>query len=117
VAESLSKLEIVLWDLLKGYLEEDETELSIEVANDLRRRIREWLEVSDSPDGRDPYEFAHWICWNCETTVAAERWLRSMTKEEIAELQLGDVLMALAPGVYNDIEGLAKENEEERNHE
>jgi hypothetical protein len=66
----------------------------------VRRLIRDTLEITDSPSSRNPGDIADFIYWNCESLSrdAAERWLRSLTEHEVARLQLGDVLSALAPG-------------------
>jgi hypothetical protein len=37
--------------------------------------------------------------------------LRSLTEQEVARLQLGDVLSALAPGLAGDIDDLADEDD------
>src|SRR2546426_12835948 len=100
MAEAVSKLEVVLWNLLEEYLENDADELSAAEANRVGRIIRDTLEIDDSPSSRDPGEIADFIYWNCSSGSrdAAERWLGSLTEKDIARLQLGDVLSALAPG-------------------
>jgi hypothetical protein len=117
--EPLSKLETVLWNLLEGYLEEGADELTPAESQRVGRLIRDTLEINDSPSSHDPGEIADFVVGNClsESRTAAERWLRSLTEQEIARLQLGDVLSALAPGLERDIEELADENEAARGGE
>jgi hypothetical protein len=119
MAEPVSKLEIVLWNLLEEYLEADADELSAAEAERVGRIIRDTLEIDDSPSSRDPGEIADFIYWNCwsASRAAAERWLGSLTEKDIARLQLGDVLSALAPGLEDDIDELADEAEAERKGE
>jgi len=114
--EPVSKLEVVLWNLLEEYLEADADELSASEAARVGRIIRDTLEIDDAPSSRDPGEIADFIYWNCwsASRVAAERWLVSLTEQEIARLQLGDVLSALAPGQAEENDELADENEAER---
>jgi hypothetical protein len=78
--------------------------------------IRDTLEITDSPSSRNPGDIADFIYWNCESLSrdAAERWLRSLMEHEVARLQLGDVLSALAPGLGGDIDELADDNEAAR---
>lgn len=119
MSEADSKLVSVLVDLLEEYADEETGELPVKESQRVRRLIRDYLEITDSPSGLDPYQIADFIYWNCESASqdATERWLRSMTDQEIGQLQLGDVLMALVPGCAGDIEELAEENEEERRDE
>src|SRR5262245_38959279 len=109
MADGLSKLESVLWDLLNEHLEDLADELTPEVAQRISRLVADTLETADSPNGRDPYQIADWIYWNCESAsrVAAERWLVSLTEKDIVQLRLGDVLAALAPGHADQINELA----------
>ena len=113
MAEPVSKLEVVLWNLLEEYLEGDADELSAAEAERVGRIIRDTLEITDSPSRREPGEIADFVYWNCASAsrAAAERWLRSLTEKEVARLQLGDVLSALAPGLEGDIDSLADEDD------
>jgi hypothetical protein len=113
MAEAVSKLEVVLWNLLEEYLEDGADELTAAEANRVGRIIRDTLEIDDSPSSREPGEIADFIYWNCASAsrASAERWLVSLTEKEVARLQLGDVLGALAPGLEGDIDGLADEDD------
>jgi hypothetical protein len=104
---------------LKEYLEGDADALTAAEADRVGRIIRDTLEITDSPSSRDPGEIAYFIYWNCTSAsrAAAERWLRSLTEKEVARLQLGDVLSALAPGLAGDIDDLADEGEAGRRGE
>jgi hypothetical protein len=117
--EPLSTLETVLWNLLEEHLEGDADELTPAESQRVGRLIRDTLEITDSPSSRDPYQITDFVYWNCSSgsKAAAERWLRSLSEQEVARLQLGDVLSALAPGVEGDIEELADENEAARGSE
>lgn len=97
-------------------MEEGEDELSDVDSRRVRRLVKETLEINDSPSSRIPGEIADYIYWNCDSLSrdAVERWLNSLTESALGELQLGDVLSALAPGMANDIDQLAAENEQER---
>src|SRR3989442_1810166 len=119
MAEPVSKLEVVLWNLLEEYHEGAAQELTAAEANRVGRIIRDTLEIDDAPSSRDPGEIADFIYWNCASAsrAAAERWLCSLTEKEVARLQLGDVLSALSPGLSNDIDELADEAEAERRGE
>jgi hypothetical protein len=120
MSEADSKLISVLEAALrKECADQDTCELSLEESRQVRRMIRDSLEITDSPSGRDPYQIADFIYWNCESASrdAADRWLRSLTEKQLAGLGFGDVLAALAPGVAGDIEALANENEDERRDE
>jgi hypothetical protein len=116
MTEAVSKLEVVLWNLLEEYLEDGADELTVGEAERVGRIIRDTLEIDDSPSSREPYQIADFVYWNCESAsrAAAERWLGSLTEKEIARLQLGDVLGALAPGLADDIDDLADEDDEGR---
>lgn len=105
--QPLTKLETVLWDLLDACLEGDAGELTQDAARRVRATITEVLEVSDSPSSRDLYQIADWIYWNCAASAreAAERWLLTLRVDETAELQLGDVLAALAHGAAGKRDG------------
>ena len=109
MAEPVSKLEVVLWNLLEEYLEVDADELSAVEAARVGRIIRDTLEIDDAPSSRDPGEIADFVIHNCwsGSRAAAERWLGSLTEKDITRLQLGDVLSALAPGLAGDIDELA----------
>jgi hypothetical protein len=117
--EPLSKLETVLWNILEEHLEGDADELTPAESQRVSRIIRDTLEITDSPSSRRPGEIADFIYWNCwsASRAAAERWLRSLTEQEVARLLLGDVLGALAPSLADSIEELADENEAERRGE
>ena len=114
MSEADSKLISVLEAALRDeYADEDTGELSLEESRGVRGLIRGCLEITDSPSDRDPYGIADFIYWNCASAsrAAAERWLGSLTEKEIARLQLGDVLSALAPGLEGDIDELADEDD------
>jgi hypothetical protein len=58
---------------------------------------------------------ARWI-WRYVLPLVAsratsERWLLSLTDQEVARLQLGDVLAAVSPGLAGDIDELADEDD------
>ena len=109
-------LEQVLRD---NYADEETGKLPLKESQWVRQLIRDYLEITDTPLSLDPYQIADFIYRNCESSSkdAAERWLRSMTDQEIGQLELSDVLMALVPGYAGDIEELVEENEEERRDE
>ena len=113
MVEAVSKLEVVLWNLLEEYLEDDADELTTGEANRVGRIIRDTLEIDDAPSSREPGEIADFIVHNCwsGSRAATERWLGSLTEQEVARLQLGDVLSALAPGLEGDIDELADEDD------
>ena len=108
MAEPVSKLEVVLWNLLEEYLEGDADELTAAEAERVGRIIRDTLEIDDAPSSREPGEIADFIYWNCESLSrdGAERWLNSLTEKQLASLEFGDVLSALAPGLAGDIRAL-----------
>ena len=112
----MSVLERILQD---EYADEDTGELSPAEHQRVRRLIRDYLEISDSPSERDPYQIAFFVCQNCSelSQAAAERYLASLTDRQVAGLGLGDVLALLQPGLERDIEKLADENERERQDE
>ncbi|HYS86322.1 MAG TPA: hypothetical protein VEN78_15170, partial [Bradyrhizobium sp.] len=85
----------------------------------VRGLIRDCLEITDSPDSRDPYQIADFIYWNCSSLSrdAAERYLRSLTDKEVAKLDVGSVLALLQPGLERDIGELAGETAAERRDE
>jgi hypothetical protein len=88
-------------------------ELTAADSQRIQRIIRDTLEITDSPSSRDPYQIADFVYWNCESLSrdAAERWLNSLTEKELAGLEFGDVLSALAPGLAGDIDDLADEDD------
>src|SRR5258708_4184121 len=110
-------LEGVLTDLLTERLEDGAEKISFADAARIDRQIRDYLAISDSPWGREPYDIADFICHSCGSASkdAAERWLQSISDEQRANLGLVDVLMLLQPGLEEDINALADENEDERN--
>jgi hypothetical protein len=109
----VSKLEVVLWNLLEEYREGDADELSAAEAERVGRIIRDTLEIDDAPSSREPGEIVDFAIHNCwsGSRAAAERWLNSLTQDEVADLQLGDVLAALSPGLEGDIDELADEDD------
>jgi hypothetical protein len=120
MSEADSKLISILQAILREWhCDEDTEELSLKESQRVQRLIRDYLEITDSPSSRDPYQIADFIYWNCESLSrdATERWLRSLTEQEVARLLLGDVLGALAPGLAGDIDELADENEAARGSE
>jgi hypothetical protein len=102
--------------LTEWYADEDTGLVPIEEAQRVRRLIRDCLCIADSPASREPYQIADFIYWNCESASrdATERYLTALKKEQIATMQLGDVLACLSPGLSNDIDELADEAEAER---
>jgi hypothetical protein len=94
----ISALETILTE----EADEETGQISLEEWKKVRRLIREYLEITDSPSELEPNQIAHFIYWNCEelSRSAAERWLRRLTVEEVARLYLGDVLALLQPGQY-----------------
>ena len=102
--EPVPKLEIVLWNLLEEYLEEGADELAPAESQRIQRLIRDALKITDSPSSPDPGEIADFIYWNCESASreSAERWLQSLTGDQMTRLSLNDVLAALAPGAWRD---------------
>jgi hypothetical protein len=100
----LTSLEAVLGDVLDKCLDEGADELTPAESHRVRRLIRDTLEIADSPSSREPYQIADFIFWNCESGSrdAAERWLKSLSDEQVADLRLGDLLAALAPGAWRD---------------
>ena len=120
MAEHDYLLSEVLERILKyDYADQETGKLSREAATQVGRMFRDYLETWNTPDGRDPAEIADFIYENCESLSrsAAGRWLNSLSPKEVADLSLGDVLGLLRPGLHNEIEALAKENEEERAEE
>jgi len=115
-----SSLTSVLEQVLRGnYADEETGELSLKESQRVRRLIRDYLEITDSPSERDPFQIANFIYWSCWSASrdAAERYLDSLTEKQVADLLFGDVLALLAPGQEASIEELADENEEERRAE
>jgi hypothetical protein len=106
----LSVLEAIL---IEQHAAEETWQLPVEELRRVQRLILDYLEISDRPSSREPHHIAEFIYWNCWSASrdAAERWLRSLTDEEVKGLQLGDVLSALAPGQDGGINELAEENE------
>lgn len=120
MSEADSKLIAVLEQILRDDHADAETEeLSLQESQKVRRLIRDYLDIEDSPGECDPYQIANFVYWNCwsASQAAAERYLASMTENQVANLLLGDVLALLRPGLDEDIEELADENEEERRGE
>lgn len=120
MSEADSKLMSVLEAILRDEDADEATgELSPAEHRRVRGLIRDYLEISDSPSERDPYQIADFIYWNSLSgaRAAAERYLASLTDTQVAELSLGDVLALLQPGLERDIERLVDENEGERREE
>lgn len=112
--EADSKLISVLEAILREWhSDEDTEELSPAESQRVQRLIRDNLEITDSPSSRDPYQIADFVYWNCASASrdAAERWLRSLTDEAVARLDVADVLAALQPGLDDDINDLADEDD------
>jgi hypothetical protein len=61
VPEPVSKLEIVLWNLLEEYVEDGADELTVGEASRVGRIIRDTLEIDDAPSSRDPGEIADFV--------------------------------------------------------
>src|SRR5258707_11942459 len=101
VSEANSKLICVLEAALTQCADAGTGELSLAESRRVRRLIRDSLEISDSPDSRDPYQIADFIYWNClsASRAAAERYLGSLTEKEVAKLDVGDGLALLRPGL------------------
>lgn len=112
----ISVLEAIFCD---EYTDEATGELSPAEHRRVRGLIRDYLEITDSPNSREPYQIADFIYWNCwsASRAAAERYLASLTDTQVAELNLGDVLALLQPGLERDVGELADENEDERQDE
>jgi hypothetical protein len=118
MADANSSLTYVLERVLRENHADEETErLSVKESKLVYQLVTDYLET-DNPwwDSLEPRQIADDIYGSCEglSVNAAERWLASLTAEELAALQLGDVLMALQPGHYDEYEQQADENEEER---
>ena len=114
MSEADSKLISVLEAILREWhSDEDTEELSPAESQRVQRLIRDYLEITDSPSSREPYQIADFVYWNCESASrdAAERWLNSLTEKQLAGLAFGDVLSALAPGLAADIDDLADEDD------
>ncbi len=114
--EGPSALTTVLEAILEAdHCEEGEDELSIEESRRVRSKIREFLQITDSPDSRLRTDIADFIYRNCEgqSCSAAERYLSSCTAKQIQSFNLVDVLEILQPGRAEAYEELADENEAE----
>ena len=108
-------LETVLVNILNERLEDGAEKISFAEAARIGRQIRDYLVISDSPWGREPNDIAVFICASCDSASkdAAERWLQSSSEKDLADLDLVDVLMLLQPGLDQDIDGAAEDNEGE----
>jgi hypothetical protein len=120
VPEPEATLTSVLEAILRENHADAETEeLSQKELHRVQLLIRDYLGVPDFFSNREPYQIAYDIYCNCGglSRKAAGRWLGSLTDEQRASLQLGDVLMALQSGHHEEYEQQADENDEERRAE